>query len=100
MYVIRSYYDTLVSLNKVHLGVNSGITPMASANKMHMNVLQTSDSLVWLAIYTEGLGRYDPFSEDPVITSYSIHYTKLYEVTAQSPVLITNRSFSVKEKKP
>ena len=29
-------------------------------------------------------GRPDPFGGDPVITSYSIHYTKLYECSTRS----------------
>ena len=62
MYAIRSYYVLLICIIGIIPGVSLGETSSMVIENGHQSVIAD-------------------FRGDIVITSYSIHYTKLYEVT-------------------
>ena len=91
MYAIRSYYVTnLPELEFLELNYNYvvDISPIASLKKLkylnlNNNNITSYDALLDLPLlerlWISCSGLSDQQLEDIVITSYSIHYTKLYE---------------------
>ena len=84
MYAIRSYYASAISYGNVSvLAINkSNFEGMVQAQpQLATRLIQLLSERIWTAYrQLENLLIRDPLGRIYVITSYSIHYTKLYEL--------------------
>ena len=104
MYAIRSYYDIVSTTEDLTMGgliattILSGrvLSPIAMLPNLLVMwgktkiAVEDLDQVYALERDNEGLER-------PVITSYSIHYTKLYEVQSYSPMMRHRGSISERD---
>ena len=90
MYAIRSYYVSGDLVPSAEQAVRGDVAPLEASPDGDVNA---ADAVLMLrAIGVEVAQGSDPTSSDTwpifdVITSYSIHYTKLYEILGVEPCL-------------